>query len=127
VQAVFQQLGRSIYPRMSVAETIAEPLHHLLHLPESEIRRRVSELLALVGLGEPHRWRRPRELSGGQRHRVAIVRAIAISRAQVIRDEPTSSLDVSVQGTRGEIDVLQAGAAFERRRPWNAHYPPPVV
>jgi peptide/nickel transport system ATP-binding protein len=97
VQIVFQQPGGSLDPRMSVAETIAEPLHHLLRLPLSEISHRVSELLALVGLGEQHRGRRPRELSGGQRQRVAIARAIAISPALVICDEPTSSLDVSVQ------------------------------
>ncbi len=97
VQMVFQQPGGSLDPRMSVADTLEEPLHYLMHLPAHAIRGRVSELLALVGLGEQHRTRRPRELSGGQRQRVAIARAIAISPSLVICDEPTSSLDVSVQ------------------------------
>lgn len=97
VQMVFQQPGGSLDPRMSVSQTIAEPLQYLTKMPANAMRTRVSELLELVGLGEQHRGRRPRELSGGQRQRVAIARAIAISPSLVICDEPTSSLDVSVQ------------------------------
>jgi len=97
VQMVFQQPGGSLDPRMSVADTIEEPLRYLMHMPSAAIRTRVYELLELVGLGKQHLARRPRELSGGQRQRVAIARAIAISPSLVICDEPTSSLDVSVQ------------------------------
>ena len=97
VQMVFQQPGGSLDPRMSVADTLEEPLHYLMHMPRAAIRTRVYELLELVGLGKQHLARRPRELSGGQRQRVAIARAIAISPSLVICDEPTSSLDVSVQ------------------------------
>ena len=96
-QMVFQQPTTSLDPRRSVAASISEPLVHLLGMRGALLQWRVLELLGLVGLDAEHATRLPRQLSGGQRQRVAIARAIATSPSLVGCDEPTSSLDGSVQ------------------------------
>jgi oligopeptide/dipeptide ABC transporter ATP-binding protein len=97
VQMVFQNPYGSLNRRWSIGRAIEEPL--LIHtgLDHDARRRRTVELLSLVGLGEEYFDRRPNELSGGQQQRVAIARAIACSPSLVICDEPTASLDVSIQ------------------------------
>jgi peptide/nickel transport system ATP-binding protein len=94
---VFQDPASSLDPRLSVGDSIAEPLHLHSDLRGQARRRRVDELLDAVGLSLGMRDRFRNEMSGGQRQRVAIARAIALNPALLIADEPTSALDVSVQ------------------------------
>ena len=97
VGVVFQNPLRSLNPRYTVGQTVAEPLRQILRLPAAEVDARVERLLTDVGLDGGFRERYPHELSGGQRQRVAIARAVALDPALLIADEPTSALDVSVQ------------------------------
>ncbi|MFT4728955.1 MAG: peptide/nickel transport system ATP-binding protein [Granulosicoccus sp.] len=97
IQMVFQDATDSLNPRHTARQTIAEPLRRLGAMRGAKLTARIEELATLVGLPQPLLDRFPHQLSGGQKARVGIARAVALEPKFLILDEPTAALDVSIQ------------------------------
>jgi peptide/nickel transport system ATP-binding protein len=105
IQMVFQDPTDSLNPRFTAVRAIADPIMRLGNVPRSKLRARCEELALQVGLPLNLLDRFPHQLSGGQKARVGIARAIALKPDLIILDEPTAALDVSVQAV--VLNLLQ--------------------
>jgi ABC-type glutathione transport system ATPase component len=97
LQMIFQDPYASLNPRMTVYETLAEPLLYHRLATKQTVGKQVQQLMDDVGLDRSSALKYPHEFSGGQRQRIAIGRAIATQPEFIVADEPVSALDVTIQ------------------------------